>query len=64
VEPFVAFLGGEARSAGIDRPDGIALCFQVSLYTLEPTEAVRRRNLLAKDTVRTADADEMVERWP
>jgi len=30
----------EARSAGIDRPDGVARSFQVSVYKVEPTEAV------------------------
>lgn len=54
----------EARSAGIDRPDGVSLSFQVSVYKVEPVEAVLRRNLLAKNDVRAALRDEVVERGP
>jgi hypothetical protein len=39
----------DARSAQISRPDGVARCFQVSLYKVEPIEAVLARNLLSKD---------------
>lgn len=51
--------GADARRAGISRPDGVALSFQVSLYKVEPSEAVRARYLLTKDEVRSALADEM-----
>ena len=54
----------EARRAGIDRPDGVALSFQVSLYKVEPSEAVLACNLLAKDDARSALFDEMKERGP
>lgn len=54
----------EARSAGINRPAGVARSFQVSLYKVEPTEAVLARNLLAKDDWRAADRDEVVESRP
>lgn len=54
----------EARSAGIRRPDGVARSFQVSVYKVEPSEAVLARNLLAKDDVRAALLDEMMERGP
>lgn len=54
----------EARSAGIDRPDGVALSFHVSVYKVDPSESVFARNLLAKDNDRAVDADEMVERGP
>lgn len=54
----------DARSAKIDRPAGVTRSFQVSLYKVEPSEAVLARNLLAKDDVRAALSDEMVEGWP
>ena len=54
----------EARSAGINRPAGVALSFQVSVYKVDPVESVLARNLLAKDNDRAVDADEMVERGP
>jgi hypothetical protein len=38
----------DARSAQIDRPEGIARCFHVSLYSVEPSKAVLARNLLSK----------------
>ena len=54
----------DARSAEIDRPAGVARCFQVSLYKVEPTKAVFACNLLTKDDWRAALADEVVESWP
>jgi len=54
----------EARSAGIDRPDGVVRSFQVSVYKVEPTEAVLACNLLAKDCVRAALRDETEEVGP
>jgi hypothetical protein len=39
----------DARSAQICRPEGVARCFHVSVYKVEPTEAVLACNLLAKD---------------
>jgi hypothetical protein len=54
----------EARSAGINRPAGVALSFQVSVYKVDPSESVFARNLLAKDDARAADSDEMEERGP
>lgn len=56
--------GADARSAGIDRPDGVARSFQVSLNSVEPLKAVRARNLLAKDDWRTALTDEIEQNWP
>jgi hypothetical protein len=50
----------DARCAGIDRPDGVTLSFQVSAYSIEPCESVFARNLFAKDDERAADFD-MVE---
>jgi len=49
----------DARSADILSPEGVIRSFQVSLYKVEPTEAVLARDLLAKDFWRTADVDEV-----
>jgi hypothetical protein len=54
----------EARRAGIRRPEGVARSFQVRLNKIEPSESVLARNLFAKDDVRSALADEMVECGP
>jgi hypothetical protein len=48
----------DARSRGIDRPDGVTCIFQVSLYNVELSEAALSRHLLAKHDVRAALADE------
>jgi hypothetical protein len=45
-------------------PNGVTFCFQVCLYSIEPTEANRSLNLLAIHAVRAADADEPHERGP
>jgi hypothetical protein len=39
----------DARSAQISSPEGVARCFHVSVYKVEPAEAVLACNLLAKD---------------
>jgi hypothetical protein len=54
----------EARSAGIDRPNGVTRTFQVSLYKVEPSKSVFACNLLSKDRDRSALIDEVVEGWP
>jgi hypothetical protein len=54
----------EARSAGIRSPAGVTRSFQVSLYKVEPSEAVFACNLFAKDDRRAALRDEPVEGWP
>jgi hypothetical protein len=54
----------EARSAGIDRPNGVIRAFQVSRNKVEPSECVLARNLFAKDHVRATLADEPEEIWP
>ena len=59
VQPLSDVRGTDACSAEICRPDGVARCFQVSLYKVEPVEAVRACNLLTKDDARTALADEV-----
>jgi hypothetical protein len=59
VEALSDMRRADARRAGIRRPDGVALSFQVSLYKVEPTEAVRARYLFAKDDCRAELPDEM-----
>jgi hypothetical protein len=48
----------DARSAQIDRCCGVVRSFQVSVYKVEPSEAVLARNLFAKDNWRAALRDE------
>jgi len=52
VKPLADDGRAEARSAGIRRPDGVTLSFQVRRNKVEPSEPVFRRNLLAKDMLR------------
>lgn len=54
----------EARSAGINRPDGVTRSFQVRRYKVEPSEAVFARDLFAKNDVRSALLDEPVDGGP
>jgi hypothetical protein len=56
--------GADARSAQICRPNGVARCFHVRLYSVEPSEAVLARNLFSKDDWRAALADEPMELGP
>lgn len=64
VQPLPDVRAADARSAQIGRSDGVARCFQVSLYKVEPHEAVRACNLLAKDCWRAALLDGMEEGRP
>ncbi len=54
----------EARSAEIERPEGVARAFHVRLNKVEPSKSVLARNLFAKELARSALADEMEERGP
>ena len=45
-------------------PDGVTFRFQVSAYSIEPSELNRVFNLFAKDDVRAAVHDEAVELGP
>lgn len=63
-EPLSDVRRPDARSAEINRPAGVARSFQVSVYKVEPTEAVLARNLLAKDDWRAALANEVEEGRP
>ena len=56
--------GTEARSAGIERPDGVVRTFHVSRYKVEPSEAVLACNLFAKNDVRAALRNEAEEVGP
>jgi hypothetical protein len=56
--------GADARSAQICRPNGVARCFHVSAYSVEPAEAVLACNLLSKDDWRAALCDEPMELRP
>lgn len=59
-EPLPDLRGADARSAEIDRPEGVSRSFQVIENKVEPSESVFARNLFAKDDFRMALADEMV----
>lgn len=63
-EPLSDVRCADARSAKICLPAGVALHFQVILYKVPPSEAIRGRNLLSKDNWRAADLDQVVEGWP
>lgn len=54
----------DARSAQICRPAGVVRTFQVSEYSVEPSEGILARNLLSKDRCRSALADEFPENGP
>ena len=58
VKPLPDVRASEARRAGIDRPDGVRLAFQVSVYSVEPSEAETACNLLANDNARAELCDE------
>ena len=49
----------EARSAGIDRPEGVARAFHVRLNKVEPSKSVLARNLFASDSDRSALFDKV-----
>ena len=63
-ETLADMRGADARSAQICSPNGVARCFQVSVYSVEPAEAILARNLLSKDNWRAALVDEHVEGGP
>jgi hypothetical protein len=64
IQPLPDVVRAEARSAGINRPKGVARAFHVRLNKVEPSKAVCTRNLFAKADDRTDGADEVVEGWP
>jgi hypothetical protein len=54
----------DAVCAQYRRPEGVAFSFHISLYSIEPPLPNRSFNLLAKDNVRAALADEPEEVGP
>jgi len=63
-EPLPDVRCPDAVCAQYTMPNGVALAFQVCLYSIEPAVANRAFNLLTKDSVRATLADEPEERWP
>jgi|ERR1700722_3929601 len=49
----------DARSAQIDRPNGVVRVFQIRLNKVEPLQSKLARNLLSKDNWRLALRDEL-----
>jgi hypothetical protein len=64
VQPLSDVRRTEARRAEIRYPHGVTLSFQVRAYIVEPSKAVFRANLFAKDRIRVAESDEMEETRP
>lgn len=64
VQPLSDVRRTDARSAEIERPNGVVRGFQVRVNKVEPTEAILARNLLSKDDWRSALADEVEPRGP
>jgi len=64
VQSFSDMRCADAASWKYNRPAGVALFFQVSLYKVEPAVLDSRINLFAKNRVRSALADEIEERRP
>jgi len=58
--------GTDARSAEINRPEGVARSFHVIVNKVEPSKSVFARNLLTKDRYsgRLGCLDEVEERGP
>jgi hypothetical protein len=54
----------DARSAKLRKPQSVRIFLHVSLYSREPSQSSRSRNLLAKDDVRAALGDESPKRRP
>jgi hypothetical protein len=54
----------DARRREIDRPDGVAIRFQVSRYKIEPHPSVWAFNLFPKDDARATLAEEPVPSRP
>ena len=54
----------EARTAKIDRCEGVCRSFHVRLNNVEPSKSVLARNLFAKDSARLSDGDEFGPHGP
>jgi len=64
IEPLADVRRPCARCAGIENPEGVIRCVQIISYKVDPSEAVNRRYLLAKDALRSSCSDEAKEVWP
>jgi hypothetical protein len=54
----------DARSAKLRKPQSVRIFLHVSLYSREPSQSSRSRNLFTKDDVRAALGDEFPKRRP
>ena len=63
-QSFADVRRADAMCAQYRVPAGVAFSFQVCSYSIEPTVANRAFNLLAKDALRAALADEIKEHGP
>jgi hypothetical protein len=64
VESLSEVWSTDPTRAKIRRPNGVTRSFQVSRYSVEPSESSLSRNLLSKDDWRTALLDEPKEVGP
>jgi hypothetical protein len=64
VETLADVGSADARSAEIDRCEGVTRSFHVRVNKVEPSEAVLACNLLTKADRRAALSGEPVEMWP
>jgi hypothetical protein len=64
VKPLSNVRGVDRESRNIDRPPGVANCFQISLNSIEPTIASLSRNLLSHDDRGPDGTDETMEVGP
>jgi hypothetical protein len=64
IEPLANVRGADRESRNIDRPPGVASCFQISSNSVEPPVPSLSRNLLSHDDRGSAGGDEAVEVGP
>jgi hypothetical protein len=64
VEPLAYVRGADRESRNIDRPPGVASCFQISSNSVEPSVPSLARNLFSQDDRGSAGGDEAVEVGP
>jgi hypothetical protein len=64
IEPLAYVRGVDRESRNIDRPPGVASCFQISSNSIEPSVPSLSRNLLSQDDRGSAGGDEAVEVGP
>jgi hypothetical protein len=64
VEPLSNVRGVDRESRNIDRPPGVASCFQISSNSVEPSVPSLSRNLFSHDDRGAAGGDEAVEVGP